>query len=135
MSTDDVQDVAHVARGSSMARLGRAAFDRLRIASARSAVAKALHSGIAALTSLTLAERVRLAGVVILTATLTQAALLQLSPVIAQPQAPTLLRFEIAVAGIVLAVMAGAIARAWPRSRLRRLIRPCSGTDTSPHGR
>jgi len=71
--------------------------------------------------ALTAIDRVRLAGLLVLTALVTEQLLIRLIPAPLRPMPPAALRYEIALAAIVITVMARPIARAWPASRLRRL--------------
>lgn len=70
-----------------------------------------------------LSERVRLFGVLVITAALTHGLLLPVVPVMARPVAPFWLRVAILTAGLLLVVLARPIALAWPSSTLRRLLR------------
>jgi hypothetical protein len=122
VTADDFQSVARVAKRSRIAQTQRKAIDRLRIAGSRSFVAGALRNARARLSVLGPAERVRLLGVVILTAAVTHAVLVQWSPSIVRPQAPRLLWYEILAVSVVMIGLAGPIARAWSGSLLRRLF-------------
>jgi hypothetical protein len=81
-------------------------------------VARARREGRA----LTAVHRVRLAGLLVLTALVTEQLLIRLVPAQVRPMPPAALRYEIALAGLVLTIMAPAIARAWPTSRVRRMV-------------
>jgi hypothetical protein len=70
-----------------------------------------------------LAARVRSLGVLLLTANVTSLLLLLQAPPMTRPAAPSLLRWEMAALSVVMMVCAPALARSWPTSRLRRILR------------
>jgi hypothetical protein len=123
MNADGFEDAIRVSKGSRLARAGESALGMLRSAAGSSFVVAGLRHARARVTELAPSERVRLGGVVIVTATITQGLLLQWAPSIARPAAPALLRFEIAAAGVLMIVAARPIARAWTGSRMRRVLR------------
>jgi hypothetical protein len=115
MDSNSFERAAAIVTQSAVAGAGRSAINRLRVAASRSVSARLAENSRAAFASVPAIERIRLAGVAILTATATQAALLQLVSSMARPHAPWL-RVAIAALGLVLIVFAGPIARAWPTS-------------------
>jgi len=75
------------------------------------------------------ATLVRQAGLVIVTATATHWALLQLTWPMSRPAAPGMLRLLALAAGLALVLWASSIARAWPASTLRRLWHAAVSAD------
>jgi hypothetical protein len=73
--------------------------------------------------ALTTVHRVRLAGLLVLAALATEQLLMSLVPAQGRPAPPFALRDEVAVAALILIFLAGPIARAWPTSRLRNVLR------------
>ena len=82
-------------------------------------LARARHEGRA----LTAVHRVRLAGLLALTALVTEQLLIRLVPAQAQPMPPAALRDELALGVLIVIILAPPIARAWPTSRLRSALR------------
>jgi hypothetical protein len=68
------------------------------------------------------AERVRLLGVLLLTANVVSFLLTMQTPAMSRPAAPSLLRWELAALASLLIAAAPAVADAWPTSRLRRIL-------------
>lgn len=122
MSADPFQSAALVGQRSRIARAGQDVVACLRLAGARSVALDRLRRARARLNTLAPSERVRLAGVVLLVATITQAVLLRWTPSMVRPAPLGLLRLEIAVVAVLLIVLAKPIARGWAGSRIRRLF-------------
>lgn len=100
-----------------------AVIEALNVATERSWLGRLwlrLQRGVQAIES---SERVRLFGLLVVTATFTQGLLLPAVPVMARPAAPAWLRVVILAGGLLLIVLARPIALAWPGSTLRRLLR------------
>jgi hypothetical protein len=121
MDSNGFERAATVVEQSAVAGAGRSAINRLRVAASRSVAARLVANTRATFADVPATERVRLAGVAILTATATQAVLLELVSSMARPHAPWL-RVELAALGLMLILAAAPIARAWPRSRIHRVI-------------
>ena len=123
MTNDDFDAVVRVVRGSVIARtLGQV------VACGRSAAPRSYAAGVVGflrrrVRDMPITERLRLAGLLVLTATIAQGLALQVVPAVARPAAPRLLRGELIVAGLVLMVAARGVARAWPASHVRWLLR------------
>ena len=122
MLADDLQDVADIMGGSAIARIGLRATHVIRTAAAHSAAALAISGSRRWLATVARAERVRLMGVLILTATGTQSLLLQFAAPVVRPAVPGLLKADIVLVGLFLVFLAPAIGRAWGVSRIRRLL-------------
>jgi hypothetical protein len=121
MDSNGFERASLIAGQSAVARAWRFAITWFHDAASESAAAHVTRRVRDAIATVPAIQRVRLTGVVVLTATLTQYGLLQLVPPVAQPHAPWL-RLDIAVAGLVLIVAAGPIARAWPASSMCGLV-------------
>ena len=136
MSTDDFQDVARVVAQSAVARaLGRAT-GAVRAAAAQSLGARVIDRAGRRMAGVSPIARVRLAGVLLLTAIVVHQVLLQLVPAFLRPNAPSLAGVEGAMAAFVLIAAAPWLARAWPDSRVRRTFEDSApmvtATDTVP---
>jgi hypothetical protein len=68
--------------------------------------------------------RVRLVGVLLLTAAVTQQVLLYLVPSLLRPALSGIVRVEVHIASLVLIGAAPWLVRAWHGSRLRWILRP-----------
>ena len=129
MSADPDQAVARVAERSRLAAAGRWIAAAWREATARSMARRTLVGIARQFAALAAAERIRLAGVLLLAATITNAVLLQWTPEMVRPAAPGGLRLEVAAAALVLIVFARGFASAWQGSRVRRML--WRGADSS----
>jgi lipopolysaccharide transport system permease protein len=118
MSTDDFQTVTRVVGQSALGRTMTRGSSTVRVAAAQSAAARALDRAGRRIAGLSPTARVRLAGVLLLTATIVHRLLLQFVPAFVRPGAPALLRLEIAVGALALIGAAPWLVRAWPASRL-----------------
>jgi hypothetical protein len=121
MDSNRFESASRIVGQSAVARACRLGLTRFQDAASRSVAARLTRDMRHAIAAVPTLERVRLAGVVALTATVTHYALSQLVPPVARPHAPWL-RLEIAAAGLVLIVAAGPIARAWPASWIYGLV-------------
>ena len=122
MSPDDFRDVARVVGQSLVARAITSAVAIVRAAAARSFVGGVMGRVCGRLTEVSTIERARLAGVLLLAATVTQGLLLQIVSGLVRPAAPGLLRVEVVIAAIVLILVAPHLTRAWRASRVRRWL-------------
>ena len=122
MTTDDFPDVALVFRQSLIARATLNAVDVLRASATRSFAAGVMERVRCRLAEVSTPERVRLAGALLLAATVTQGLLLQIVPGLVRPAAPRLLRVEMVIAAVVLILAAPQLARAWQGSRVRQFL-------------
>jgi len=113
---------ARVVAGSAGVRAVLAVDAAIRTAWTRSRVAATLRRW-QALAAKSAAERVRLTGVVMLTAAIVHVALRPRTSPAVRSTAPHALSVPVIALGIVMIVAAPAIARAWPRSRLCRWAR------------
>jgi hypothetical protein len=120
MSTDEFQDVARVVSRSWVARALDGGIGAVRTAAVQSFWARAF--GRVSRQPIAASTRVRLAGVLLLTTTVTHRLLLELVPAFLRPAAPELLRVEMVLASLVLVVAAPWLGRAWPGSRVRRIL-------------
>src|ERR671922_2611151 len=121
---------ASIVEHSTLAQASGRALRALRSAADRSFAARVWRKANAAIAGVPAAERVRLTGVVILTATLTNALLLPLVPSMAQPHAPWL-RIQLLALGLALVVLATPIVRGWNASHARRAMARLR--DRCPH--
>jgi hypothetical protein len=120
MAADEFEPAARVIRGAALVRAVRAADEAIRTA-ARHSRAAALAARLRRRVDGTSAiDRIRFAGVVIAAAAVVHDLLLPLVSIAARPLAPHGIRVQTIALGLVIAVAAPAIARAWPRSRVRR---------------
>ena len=133
MDSDD--RVAGIARRSRLGRSGHQILARLRDDARRSGLSAAIVACRARLVSITPSERFRLAGVLIVTAIATNAFLLQWSPAVARPAAPTMLSIITATIGVLLIVLAEPVARAWGDSWFRRQLTRAQGSTPVDNGR
>jgi hypothetical protein len=115
-------DLQQLFARSEIVRTAGRAIAIVRAAANSSAVAVLLARARSDFSSLRPAHRVRVAGVLVAIALATDELLLLLVPAQPQPSPPSALRLEIALAALVLILAAAPIARAWPTSRLRRLL-------------
>ena len=122
MSTDEFRGVARVVSRWWLARTLGSGVAAVGLAARRSLWAPAFARVSHQIGGASLAARVRLAGVFLLSATLTHRLLLELVPVFARPAAAPLLRVEAVLASLVLLIAAPWLARAWPGCRLRRTL-------------
>jgi hypothetical protein len=129
MSPDELRDVARVLGQSLIARAASGAAAVLRTAAARSVGAALVECLRRQFMGIPATGRVRMAGVLLLTANVVQGVLLQLVPPLVRPAALTVLRVEAAVAAVVLIVAAPPLACAWRGSCVRRLL---SGKSCEP---
>lgn len=124
MSTGEFHDVAHVVISSHAAlAIGRVAHV-IRTAAPDSSLFSAVDRARRRITEAPAIARVRLAGVFLLTATVTHAVLLTFVPAFVRPAALKLFRAEIVIASVLLIGAAPWLVHAWPGSRLRRIIGP-----------
>src|SRR5450756_2234416 len=121
MSTDDFQDVARVVAQSGVARTIGGGIDALREA-AHSFWARRCERLSRRVGSMAPVARVRLLGVLLLTATVTHQLLLAFVPAFLRPAATRWLAVEGAVPALILIGAAPLLERAWPGSRLRRIL-------------
>jgi hypothetical protein len=122
MSTDEFRDVARVVSSSNVARLLRGISEAIRNAARRSTVAAGWARVWGPIADGPADRRVRLAGIMLLFATATHTALLAFIPPFVRPAPLRLLRVAVVAASMVLISAAPALVRAWPASRLRRMI-------------
>jgi hypothetical protein len=99
------------------------ALDRLRADARRSVVGAGMARARLSVNGLSSRERVRLAGVFVLTTTATNVVLLQWSPAVARPMASVSWGLASAAAGLTMVLFAAPLARAWTSSKVRRLFR------------
>ena len=121
MNTDDFQAVARVVARSRVARAVGRAQSVVRTSAAQSVMARAF-APVRQSAVVPAVVRVRLAGVLLLTAIVTHRVLLEMVPAFLWPAPPPLLRVEVAVAALALIGAAPWLERAWPGSRLRRIL-------------
>ncbi len=122
MSTDEFQDVARVVSRSWVARALDGGIGAVRSSAVQSFWARAFGRVSHQLGGASTEARVRLAGVLLLTTTVTHRLLLELVPAFLRPAAPQLLRVEVVLASLVLVFGAPWLGRAWPGSRVRRIF-------------
>src|SRR5262245_1886950 len=117
MSADPLRDLfARSALVRAPVRIARS-FD----AAARSSVLAGVVARVRReLRAWTPADRVRLAGLLALTALLTEQILVRLVPAQLWPAPPSALRFLVGLSSVTVIVAAPHLVRAWPRSRLRK---------------
>jgi len=121
MSADDMARDA--AGHSALARGWRRIRERIGQMATQSRAAATVTAVRSAIAQTAPTERLRGAGVMLLAATLTQTVLTQFVPANVRPGAPPLLRFAFVAAAIAMIVLAPSIARDWPTSVLRRVLR------------
>jgi hypothetical protein len=124
MSPDEFTDVSRVIAGSFPGRLFRAAAAGVRAAGPRSVLGAVFIRTRSELARMSSGERIRLAGVMLLTAAVTHDVLVGLVPAIVRPGAPRAIRGAAAVIGLAMMLLAPALERAWKTSRLRRWWHP-----------
>jgi plasmid replication initiation protein len=123
MSADPLRDL-----------FARSALVRASVRVARSFDAAARSSMLAGLVArgrrelgvLTPADRVRLAGLLVLTALATEQVLIRLIPASLRPAPPSALRYLIGLTAAATIAAAPQLVRAWPTSRLRSM---CGRSD------
>lgn len=106
-----------IVASSALARTAHAMLSALGAATVRSSVCERARNITGVIARMPPDVRVRLGGVVILVAIVTHAVLLQWVPSVVRPYAPGL-RLHVSAAALVLVMLAGPIARAWPASRV-----------------
>ena len=122
MSAGEFHDVAHVVSSSSIARaVGRVA-EIASAAAAHSTIFASFNRRGRRIAASPAVTRVRLAGVLLLTATVTHAVLLLLIPAFVRPAVLQLFRAEVVVASLIFVGAAPWIAHAWQGSRVRRIF-------------
>jgi hypothetical protein len=133
MSSDET--VADVAKRSRIGRSAHRALARLRADARRSAIGAALLACQERISATTPGERLRLIGVSIVTAVVTNALLLQWTPVVARPSVPSILSLLTIASGVTLIVLAEALAQAWHGSWIRRQLNRARGSKAANSGR
>ena len=124
MNADDFQDVSRIVASSGVATAMRRVVDAVRAAIPQSMVGRAAARVRQQTAGVDAVTRVRLAGVLLLTAAVTQQMLLSLVPSLLRPALSGLLRVDLQLASVVLIGAAPWLVRAWPGSRLRWILRP-----------
>lgn len=119
MGTDQFDDVSRVVSGSLPARALRHTAVGFRAAAPRSHAGVALARARAGLSAIPPTERIRLAGVLLLTAAMTHSVLLRFVPEIVRPAAPWLLSVATGLIALALILTATALERAWRTSGVR----------------
>jgi hypothetical protein len=124
MSPDDFGPAEDVIRRSALVRWVRAADEAIRTAAARSQVVAAAGRMRRRLDETPAVDRIRLTGIVMLAAAVVHDLLLPLVSIAARPIAPHVVHVQTIALALVLIAAAPAVARAWPRSRVRRWLAP-----------
>jgi hypothetical protein len=121
MHDNEYQTVARVIAASALARTGAGAAAALRVAFARSRIATMVDAFRRHVNETSAEHRVRLAGVVLLAANVTQSVLVRIEPSLVRPAPLPLLRIEAAMLALVLIVAAPHVVHAWGQSHVKRL--------------
>ena len=119
MSADHLR---HVIARSAIVRTAARAIAAFRAAAESSTLASSAVRARRELSALRPEQRVRLAGLLVATALATEQLLLMLIPAQLRPSPPPALRVEVALAALAVILAAPQLARAWPTSRLRRIL-------------
>src|SRR5262245_19513337 len=123
MRTDrEYQAAARIISASALARLASRAASAVRLALPDSAPVRAVSTLRRRFDETRPADRVRVAGVILLVANATHAVLVRLEPPLLRPAPLPLLRIDVALLALILIVAAPHVVRAWGRSRLKRLL-------------
>jgi hypothetical protein len=122
MSTDTFATAAQEIRQSIVARAARSVDAAVRSAWTRSAAAAALLTARRETERTAPAERVQLAGIVLLTAVAVHELVRPFVSIAALPLALHAIRLPVIALALAMIAGAGTIARAWPGSRLRRWL-------------
>jgi hypothetical protein len=111
--------VNRVAGESFAGRILHAAGDAIRAAAPGSRAGQLFMRARTAVACTPASERIRLAGIALTVAVVTHDALVAGMPAVVRPGIPLTLRLAIALAGVVMILVAPALARAWSTSRIR----------------
>ena len=120
MPADQFDDVARIVRASWPARILRRAAAGGRAALPRSVAGLMFMGARRRILEVSPADRVRLGGLVVLTAAISHDVLLRLVPEITRPGLPRALRLGAGVIGLLMMLLAPALERAWRTSTVRR---------------